>query len=61
MNLFCLYYQFKFSMANTTYALLEIGVGTACLLCYRCGSRVVPHILQGVSAMPTYEVLGLAI
>ena len=52
MNLFCLYYQFKFSMAGTAYAPLETGGGTACALCYLRGSWVVPRIPQGVAAMP---------
>ena len=48
-------------MAGTAYASLETGGGTACQLCYRCGSQVVPRIAQGVGAVPTFKVLGLAI
>ena len=72
MKLYCSYYWFKFSMADTACAPLEIGDGiacapletgggTACPPCYRCGSRVVPRIPQGIAAVPTFKVLGLAI
>ena len=61
MNLFFLYYQFKFSTAGTTCAPLEIGGGITCPLCYWHSSRVVPHIPQGVAMVPDFKVLGLAI
>ena len=61
MNLFFLYYQFKFSTASTACAPLEKGGGIACPLCYLCSSWVVPRIPQGVAAVPTFKVLGLAI
>ena len=48
-------------MVGTACAPLEIGGGTACQLCYRHGSRVVPRFPQGVGVMPDFKVLGLAI
>ena len=61
MNLFCLYYQFKFSTASTACAPLETGGGTACQICFRCGSSEITRILQGVCMVPIYMFLGLVI
>ena len=48
-------------MASTAYALLETGGGTAYPLRYWRSSQVVPRIPQGVSAVPTFKVIGLSI
>ena len=61
MKLFFPYNLFELSTVGTSCAPLETSVGTTCPLCCWHGSRVEPRILQGVAAVPTFWVLGLAI
>ena len=61
MNLYYRCYQFKFSTVGTACAPLDTGDGTTCQQCYSRGYQVVLCIPQGVAAVPTFKVLGLAI
>ena len=61
MNLYYPCYYFNLSMVRIAYAPLEKGDGIAYPLCYWHGSQVVSRIPQGVGAVPSFKVVGLAI